>query len=212
LQKGNTTVNVIQTSPTEKPGTPIRGKKFWMVTGIIIGAIIILILGYTIFPVPGNTESPVTPAATNSPPRLHVTTISPPEGSPAIRRPDTYVAETSRIPVDFVLQSGETTSCGLTCRQLDATIANTGFDTAHNVCITVALHNSRNEVINLNGEAFIKRCIGDLAGGETRTEPISVNADCGVFATKCIGETLTLQTQVSSDEKTAQFPDQVIKV
>jgi hypothetical protein len=205
-------MNVTQTDPNEKPGTPIRGKKFWMVTGIIIGAVIILILGFTIFPVLGTTGSPVTPAATNPPPRLHVTTLPPPEGSPAIRQPDTYVAETSRIPVNFVLQTGEPTSCGLTCRQLDATIANTGFDAAHNVCITVALHNSRNEVINLNGDAFIRRCIGDLTAGETRTEPISVNADCGIFATKCIGETLTLQTQVSSDEKTAQFPDQVIKV
>jgi len=212
LQKGNSTMDVTRMDPNKKPGTPTRGKKFWMVTGIIIGTIIILILGYTISQVPGNTESPVPPTATNSPPQLHITTISPPGGSPAIRQPDTYVAETSRIPVDFVLQSGEPTSCGLTCRKLDASIVNTGFETAHNVCITVALHNSRNEVINLNGDAFIRRCIGDLTAGETRTEPLSVNADCGVFATKCIGETLTLQTQVSSDEKTAQFPDQVIKV
>ncbi len=205
-------MNVTRTDPNEKPGTPIRGKKFWMVTGIIIAAIIVLILGYTVFQVSGNNESPVIPATTNSPSQLQVTTISPPEGSPAIRQPYTYVAETSRIPVDFVLQSGEPTSCGLTCRQLNATITNTGFDTAHNVCITIALHNSRNEVINLNGDAFIRRCIGDLAGGEAETESISVNADCGAFATKCIGETLTLQTQISSDEKTAQFPDQVIKV
>jgi hypothetical protein len=33
-----------------------------------------------------------------------------------------------------------------------------------------------------------------------------------VFATKCIGETLTLQTRVTSVEKTVQFPDQLIAV
>jgi hypothetical protein len=118
----------------------------------------------------------------------------------------------SALPVNFVLQPGDLTNCGLTCRQLDASITNTGDETAHNVCITVGLHNSRNEIINLNGETSINHCIGDLAGGQTRTEAISINADCGTFGTRCIGETLTLQTQVTSGEKTVRFPDQVISV
>jgi len=205
-------MDVVHTDAHEKPGPRNRGKKFWMVTGIIVGVIIVTILAYVFFQVPGNNENAVNPTATNSTAQLQVPTIPSPEGLQTIRQPDTYAVETSKIPVDFMLQSGGLTSCGLTCRQLDATITNTGFETAHNVCITVALHNSKNEVINLNGNPFIKRCIGDIAGGEAKTEPISVNADCGSFATKCIGETLTLQTQVSSDEKTAQFPDQVIKV
>jgi len=100
----------------------------------------------------------------------------------------------------------------LTCRQLDASITNTGYETAHNVCISVGLHNSRNEIINLNGEPSLNRCIGDIEGGESKTEPITINADCGVFASKCIGETLTLQTLVLSDEKTVRFPDQLIAV
>jgi hypothetical protein len=116
------------------------------------------------------------------------------------------------LPVDFVLQSGDAASCGLTCRQLDASITNTGDATAHNVCITVGLHNSRNEIISLNGEPSMNRCIGDISGGQKKTESITINADCGAFATKCIGETLTLQTQVTSQEKTVRFPDQVIAV
>jgi hypothetical protein len=115
-------------------------------------------------------------------------------------------------PVDFSIQAGVPTTCGLTCRQLDATLTNSGYMTAHNVCITVSLHNSRNEIINLNGDPGINRCVGDLSGGQTITEPITINADCGPFATRCIGETLTLQTKVVSDEKTVQFPDQVIAV
>ena len=116
------------------------------------------------------------------------------------------------LPVDFVLQPGDPTNCGLTCRQLDASITNTGYETAHNVCITVGLHNSRNEIIYLNGEPSINRCIGDISGGQEKSEPITINADCGAFATKCIGETLTLQTLVTSVEKTVRFPDQLIAV
>jgi hypothetical protein len=91
-------------------------------------------------------------------------------------------------------------------------LINSGYSTAHNVCITVSIHNSRNEIINMNGEPSLKRCIGDVAGGQTITAPIMINADCGPFASLCIGETLTLQTQVVSDEKTVRFPDQVISV
>ncbi len=119
---------------------------------------------------------------------------------------------TPSVPVDFILLSGSPSSCGLTCRQLDASITNTGYATAHNVCIEVSMHNSRNEIINLNGVAILQQCVGDIAGGQSKTEPITINADCGAFATKCIGETLTLKTRVTSGEKSVQFPDQLIAV
>ena len=64
-------------------------------------------------------------------------------------------------PVDFTIQTGEPANCGLTCRQMDAMLTNSGDSTAHNVCITVSLHNSRNEIINLNGESSLNRCVGD---------------------------------------------------
>jgi len=115
-------------------------------------------------------------------------------------------------PVEFQIQTGIPANCGLTCRQLDAMLTNSGSSTAHNVCIMVSLHNSRNEIINLNGESSLNRCVGDVASGQTITEQITINADCGPFASLCIGETLTLQTQVVSDEKTVRFPDQVISV
>jgi hypothetical protein len=198
----------------EKSGTRIPGKKISILAGIIVTVIIIAaISAYIIFQLPGNSENSVSPVTTNSALQHRISSTQHPTESQRIKQPVTYtVKETLKIPVDFVLQPGEQTSCGLTCRQLVATITNTGYETAHNVCITVSLHNSRTEVINLNGNPSIRRCIGDIAGGEAKTEPITVNADCGAFATKCIGETLTLQTQVSSDEKTIQFPDQLIAV
>jgi len=196
----------------EKPAR-IPGKKILFLAGVIVAVIIIAaISAYIFFQVPQNSENPVSLGTTNSPSQHRISTQHP-EGSQTIRQPTEYtVKEPLKIPVDFALQPGEQTSCGLTCRQLVAAITNTGYETAHNVCITVALHNSRNEVINLNGDLSIRRCIGDIAGGQEKSEQITINADCGVFATKCIGETLTLQTQVSSDEKTIQFPDQLIAV
>jgi len=195
-----------------KTGMYIPQKRMVILAGIVVAGIIIAAVAASIiFQVPENGRNPANPSVTTvtSP---HPTTQHPVR-SPAPRpSPGITVRETQRLPVDFILQPGEQTSCGLTCRQLDATITNSGYEIAHDVCITVALHNSRNEVINLNGEASIRRCVGDIAGGQSRTESISINADCGLFATKCIGETLTLQTQVTSVEKTIRFPDQLIAV
>jgi hypothetical protein len=194
----------------EKPGIQIPRKRMVILAGIVVAGIILAaISAFLIFPVPENSKNSATVTISPSP---HPTTQYYPRSQTTRQPSDVTVQETQRSPVDFVLQPGEQVSCGLTCRQLSATITNSGYETAHDVCITVALHNSKNEVINLNGEATIRRCIGDIAGGQSRTEPITVNADCGIFATKCIGETLTLQTQVTSLEKTIRFPDQLIAV
>jgi hypothetical protein len=196
----------------KKPGMHIPQNRMVILAGIVVAIIIIAaIAGSIIFQVPENGKNPANPLVTitASP---HPTTQYPIRSQTPRPSPGVTVQETQRIPVDFILLPGEQTSCGLTCRQLDATITNSGYETAHDVCITVALHNSRNEVINLNGEASIRRCVGDIAGGQSRTEPITINADCGLFASKCIGETLTMQTRVTSVEKTIRFPDQLIAV
>lgn len=119
----------------------------------------------------------------------------------------------SRIkPVDFSLVAGPQTSCGLTCRQLTPVITNTGDQAAHNVCISLVVQNSGGDTIFLNGAPSIRQCVGNMAGGESKSEPIVINADCGVFGSKCLGQTLTLQTTVTSDEKTVRFPDMSISV
>jgi hypothetical protein len=120
--------------------------------------------------------------------------------------------DAEKKPVDFVLEPEARITCGLTCRALTATITNTGSETAHNVCITLVVRNSRDEIIFLNGAPSISQCVGDIAGGASKSEPITINADCGAFASRCIGQTLTLLTRATSDEKTVQFPDQAIAV
>jgi hypothetical protein len=118
----------------------------------------------------------------------------------------------SKKPVDFALDPGTQTNCGATCRQTTATITNTGDSTAHNVCVLLTVYNSKGEQINLNNGPNIQQCIGDLAGGQSKSESITINAECGLFYTKCIGQTLTLKCQATSNEKTVQFPDRVISV
>lgn len=134
-----------------------------------------------------------TSVGTKTPP----TTYIPPTSSPLNAADDS---------VDFTLDPGTPENCGLTCRQTTATITNTGNETAHNVCVELSVYNSRGERIFLNNRLTIQRCIGDVASGGSKHEPITINADCGAFATKCIGQTLILKCRVTSDEKTVQFP------
>jgi hypothetical protein len=210
-----------QEKDSEIPGHGSPKKKNLMIAGVLVVMLIIAVIAVIVIDQsPSGKGTPQPAVITNSTPlvkgvsfqQTHIVqdTVSQ-TGAQTIRQTMT-LQQTPALPVDFLLQSGDPGSCGLTCRQLDASITNTGYETAHNVCITVGLHNSRNEIIYLNGESSINRCIGDISGGQKKTESISINADCGAFATKCIGETLTLQTRVTSVEKTIWFPDQVIAV
>lgn len=205
----------------EKRGSGSPGKKNLMIAGVVVVVLIIAIIVLAVsirLPVgKGTTQPEAIKNFTQSDggesllqTRIIRNTLLP-TGTGTVGRSLTP-QKIPALPVDFLLQPGDPASCGLTCRQLEASITNTGYETAHNVCITVGLHNSRNEIISLNGEPSIHRCIGDISGGQRKTEPITINADCGAFATKCIGETLTLQTRVTSVEKTVQFPDQLIAV
>jgi hypothetical protein len=114
--------------------------------------------------------------------------------------------------VAFVLVPGDPVSCGLTCREMTAAITNTGYADAHNVCISLTMQNSKGEAIALNGNETLVMCIGDLGAGQQRSEPVTINADCGMFALKCVKETLTLRTVVSSDEITTRFSDTQLAV
>jgi hypothetical protein len=201
----------------EKSGSGLIQKKTLIIIGIVIVLFFIAVIVVPVImrppPEQGSGQSPVTKNFTQPEtglPAARTTTIR----TAAIPTISETAAVKSKAaePVDFSIQTGMPANCGLTCRQLDAMLTNSGYSTAHNVCITVSLHNSRNEIINLNGESSLNRCVGDVAGGQTITAPITINADCGPFATLCIGETLTLQSQVVSDEKTVRFPDQVISV
>lgn len=204
----------------EKPGLTLPENKNLVLLGIVAAVVIIAVIALIFAQLPsgkGNKEpsalqtitplkTAVSPLAT---PNL-LRTIRQTNNQTIVQTPATQAAPS--VPVDFVLQSQTPSSCGLTCRQMDVSITNAGYAIAHTVCIEVSMHNSRNEVINLNGQSSMQQCVGDLTAGQSKTESITVNADCGVFATKCIGETLTLKTKITSVEKTVQFPDQLIAV
>jgi len=214
--------NTEQEKNKEKTRSGLLEKKNLMKAGMVTGGFILVIIAFAVYlQFPSGTGTANTAAITNVTPdekgvsvtqSLIVQNTPLPTGILTSRQTPSLKATTTVLPVNFVIQSGDPKNCGLTCRQLDASITNTGYETAHNVCIDVALHNSRNEIIYLNGEPSINRCIGDISGGQKKTESIMINADCGAFAAQCIGETLTLQTRVTSDEKTVLFPDQIIAV
>jgi hypothetical protein len=197
-----------------KPGLTLPENKNLILIGIVAAVVIIAVIAIIFAQLPSDTGNKQPRAIQTTPPQKSaVSPSATPKLIKTIRQTNTPTTQaTSAVPVDFVLQSGTPSSCGLTCRQMDASITNTGYATAHTVCIEVSMHNSRNDVINLNGQSSMQQCVGDLTGGQSKTESITVNADCGVFATKCIGETLTLKTKITSVEKTVEFPDQLIAV
>ena len=210
-----------QEKDTVIPGHGSPEKKNLIIAGVVIVMLIIAVIAVIVIdpsssgkgtPQPAVKINSTLPVEGVSFQQTHIVQNTVSQGGTKIVRQTLTLQQTPALPVDFLLQSGDPGSCGPTCRQLDASITNTGYETAHNVCITVGLHKSRNEIIFLNGESSINRCIGDISGGQKKTESITINADCGAFATKCIGETLTLQTRITSVEKTIRFPDQVIAV
>ncbi|HUT37774.1 MAG TPA: hypothetical protein VMW77_00530 [Methanoregula sp.] len=205
----------------EKPGPLLLEKKTLIVAGIAIALFLIAVIAVFVIALSSADKGTAQPAVIHDftqPEKGESSAQTTNVSNTVLPAVTQMINETPAIqvtlaePVDFILQSGVPESCGFTCRQLDAMLTNSGYMTAHNVCITVSMHNSRNEIIFLNGAPTLNRCVGDIAGGQTITEPITINADCGVFASKCIGETLTLQTLVQSDENTVRFPDQIIPV
>ncbi len=113
-------------------------------------------------------------------------------------------ATPQKKPIYFELDPGNPTSCGLTCRQTTATLTNTGDETAHNVKVILNIYNNAGDSIYSTQES-----IGDVPGGQSISKPETINADCGLFGSKCIGHTpLTLKAEVIYDEGIQTFPDQ----
>lgn len=124
----------------------------------------------------------------------------------------TPVPPIGKRPVEFTLDSGTPSNCGLTCRETTATITNTGDETAHSVCVVLEVFNEVGERISINSAPSLERCLGDIEGGSSRSETITINADCGFLAGKCVGHTLILKTRATSVEKSQTFPDSIMPV
>ncbi len=184
-----------------EPESPRSGKKPVIIVVIISFLLIIAVIAIVLVLSPaGSSPAPSAEVVNNS----HNPVIPKPVRAP--------VAVSTVKPVDFVIQPGDQEKCGLTCRRLTPSVTNTGNETAHNVCISITLYNSDGELIFLNGESSIKKCIGTIASGESKSEPVVIDADCGFLASKCLQKTLILKTRATSDEATVQFPDRTIAV
>jgi len=193
----------------EKTPAPWQRRKTLQVIVIIVGIIVILAVAALMFA--GGPSAGGTLPESKSTVTHPVTTVTSVTQAPTALQP-AATTTVPKKPVDFLLETGDMTNCGLTCRQLNASITNTGYSTAHEVCISLQMHNSKGAVIGLNGADTMQQCIGDLAADQVKNETVTINADCGVFATKCLQETLTLETRVTSKETTVRMADTVIKV
>jgi len=191
----------------KEPKTTISRKNAVMAIVILLAIVIISVIVVVVL-----FQSPAGSGATTSP--AVVEKSLGPTGSQLVPQANMQPVDDSPEvkPVDFFIDAGSQEKCGLTCRQLTPSITNTGNKTAHNVCISIVLSNSGGDLILLNGEPSFRRCIGNIASGESKSEPIIINADCGFLASKCIRQTLILKTKATSDETTVQFPDQIIAV
>jgi len=195
-------------SPNKKkdPGTTLPGKKA-VVAGVIFFIVVITVVVALVILAQAPAGSTTTPTQTVP------ATTEIPAVPQAVRRPVGQITTIPQLlPVDFSLEAGVQENCGLTCRQLTPTITNTGTETAHNVCISLVMHNSGGDLIFLNGGPSIRQCVGALAAGELKSDPIVINADCGFLASKCLRQTLVLKTHATSDEATIRFPDNLIAV
>jgi hypothetical protein len=198
----------------KKPVSILSRKKAVMAIVILLAIVIISVIAVVVlFQSPAGSGATLSPAssATTSPAVVE-NSLGPAVPQP-VRETDMLPADNSPVkPVDFVIDAGSQEKCGLTCRQLTPSITNTGNMTAHNVCISLVLSNSGGDLIPLNGAPTFRKCIGNIASGESKSEPIVIDADCGFLASKCIRQTLILKTKATCDETTVQFPDQIIAV
>ena len=199
----------------KEPVSTLSRKKTVMAIIILLAIAVISVIAVVVLvPSPSGTSATLSSAsgATTSP--AVVENSLGPAGPQLVPQANMQPVDNSPVikPVDFVIEAGSQEKCGLTCRQLTPSITNTGNKTAHNVCISIVLSNSGGDLIYLNGEPSLRKCIGNIASGESKSEPIVINADCGFLASKCIRQTLILKTKATCDETTVQFPDQIIAV
>lgn len=108
----------------------------------------------------------------------------------------------SQDPVRFTVYVDESNikDCGWTCREVPATIKNTGEEAAHNVDVEVRFY-CNGDRIDINGQEYISLDLGTLEPGEsqTRTEEIDVGFGGGL----CIRDNgARIVFKVISDEKT----------
>lgn len=83
-------------------------------------------------------------------------------------------SQISKRSIYFKIDPGSPTECGTTCRRTTATLTNTGEETAKNVNINLNINNNQGESVYST-----QRNLGNIPGGQSRSEVLKINADCG---------------------------------
>ncbi len=199
-------------------------KMLWLFTTLIIlFSIIIYSIGIDQNSIevgtdPGNLNKTTTAPTTTTPLQPEKTTTTSPQPEEQIttlsqsneqeqeeqtqEKVETQGKEQEQEQVEFAvyLDKGKISECGMTCREIPATLKNTGGDTAHNVEVTVRFY-CDGDRIDINGEEYLSLDLGSLEPGEseTRTKEIDVGFGGGL----CIQNNgARIVFTVASDEKT----------
>lgn len=135
-----------------------------------------------------NTQKPATPTTT-------ITATSTPGSG-------TQTPLESQDQVRFTVYVDESSikECGWTCREIPASLTNSGEETAHNVNVNVRFY-CNGDRIDINGKEYLSLDLGTMEPGETeeRTEEVDVGFGGGL----CIQNNgARIVFNVISDEKT----------
>lgn len=102
----------------------------------------------------------------------------------------------------FEINPGNPVSCGTFCREITATITNTGGHTANNVYVGLNISNNIGENIYSTREF-----LGDVSSKQSKSRTLDINVDCGFLYSKCVGHTpFAMKVEATWDGGNQVFP------
>lgn len=110
--------------------------------------------------------------------------------------------------VYFKIDPGTPISCGITCRQIMTVLTNIGNENAHNVMVSLDIHNNIGESVYSTQEQ-----LGDIQSCQSICRIITMNIDCGSILTlysRCRKHMpLILKMKIVCNECVQAFPDYI---
>lgn len=177
-----------------------NSKKLWVLLALIVlVSIIVLPIAFDQILMGGDdserdksTPTPATTTTTTSTPESGTQTSTPSQSQDQVRF-TVYVDE------------GNIKECGWTCREIPATLKNSGDKTAHNVNVNVRFY-CDGDRMDVNGKEYVSLNLGNLEPGESETRTKEV--DVGFGGGLCIQNNgARIIFTVISDEKTMKLEE-----
>ncbi|MFB6164188.1 MAG: hypothetical protein ABEJ31_03425 [Haloarculaceae archaeon] len=109
-------------------------------------------------------------------------------------------ANATRSKGPFAFRTGNVTDCGLTCRQLNVTLTNTGNETLENVSVQSTVLANRSVIVRRQAD------VGTLAPNESATRTVRVQVGFAELSQiQRNGGNITIRTNVTSAQHNQTF-------